>query len=83
MIVSRNCPHCRSTRMLLDMALRKLKVENELTVEEINSESEEAVNIAIDNGIMDIPGIALNGKSLYGTSITFEQILLFLRKNHG
>ena len=79
-IVSIGCLSCAKMRIFIRKALKDLKLENEINVVEIDSESEEAIDIAVKNEILDIPGCSFNGKSVYGESFLYDDIYELIKE---
>jgi len=73
-IYADDCLDCNRMRMMLQRAIKELG--KECTIKEINSETSEAIDVAIKLGIEDIPGCKIGEKVLYGKrGFTYEKIL--------
>jgi predicted DCC family thiol-disulfide oxidoreductase YuxK len=73
-IYSNHCRDCKRMRRFLEKAIRESGKEIELI--EFNSETDEAVDVAIDTGIEDIPGCVIGETVMFGKKgFTYEAIL--------
>lgn len=75
-IYADNCPDCRDMLNTIERAMAMSHADGNIEIKEIESESEDAVNIALEQGIDDIPGCAIGRKTFSGKdSYTYDALL--------
>ena len=66
LIYAEKCDDCKRMKKILQSALEESNLVGIVTIKAFESESDDAVEIALSNGIYDIPGCSINGESFYG-----------------
>ena len=73
-IYADNCFDCERMRIMLYKAKAETKLN--YNIKDVNSETQEAIDIAIDNGIDDLPACIIGDTVMYGKrGFTYEKIL--------
>ena len=72
-IYADHCLDCNRMKLMLERAIKE--AQKDCKIIDINSETKEAIDVAIDVGIEDIPGCAIGTTVLYGKNgFTYEAI---------
>ena len=78
-ISAKNCLSCNKMRDILRETLVKTGVY--ATIHEIDSETSEAIEVAIEEGIEDIPACVIGDEVFYGKNgFTYDGILNAMKK---
>ena len=73
LITSSSCKDCEKMRNIIKNTIKTINAN--IIVEEFDSETNEAIDMAIKYNIMDIPGCYINGKSIYGKNFNEVDII--------
>ena len=61
-----DCKDCKRMYDLILSILKELKLDKVVSIIKVDSESENAIDIALDKKIFDLPGCCIGGTSIYG-----------------
>ena len=64
LIYADNCRDCERMKSFIDIAIKEQG--KDIDVKIINSDTDEAIDVAIENGIEDIPGCVIGECVMYG-----------------
>lgn len=77
-IYASDCDECNQVRQII---LDELQViPDSINLVEIDSEDDRAIDVAVEHGILDIPGVAGGGISCYGDNINRQDIHRIIEK---
>lgn len=74
-----NCEHCVAALGTINDAIKSCK-NISCEIKKFRYDTPEALNIAIDNGIDDLPGFVIGNESFKGSNYTEESIVKAIRK---
>ena len=66
LISAKDCPDCREMKETLLEAIKSSSAYGHCRLNEIDSESDEAIDIAVENDIDDLPGCVIGSFSFCG-----------------
>jgi len=73
LIYANDCPDCQRMKSFIDVAITKY--EKDIDVKLIDSDTDEAIDVAIKFGIEDIPGCVIGDTVMYGKKgFTYQSI---------
>ena len=76
LITIEDCPDCRIMRETLRRAIKDSSVHGCCTIHELDSEQKEAIDVALEKNIEDVPGCSIGKYSFSGKdSYTYESLL--------
>ena len=73
-IYASNCKDCVRMRNIINYHLKKRNLSSKVSLEEIDSEHEDAIGTAMKYHISDLPGCNINGISICGKNFTEKEI---------
>lgn len=75
-IYAKDCPDCQEMREIIFEAINNSDAPKNCKVREINSDSDEAIDIALENDVNDLPGCVIGEFSFCGKDkYTYDEIL--------
>lgn len=78
-LYSDNCDHCNLALQVIQDAVKKCK-NIPCIINKFRYDTPEALNIAIDNGIDDLPGFVIGKRSFKGNNYSEESIVEAIKK---
>jgi len=83
-IYAEKCKECENMRNILEIAIRESNLD--IIIEDVNSDTERAIRLSIDNNIDDLPGCIIGkysycGKDQYSLNGIIEAIERTWKKN--
>jgi len=78
MIYATGCPQCNSMRQTINSVIRQEDINAELYA--YNCNDDEAIDIALDHNINDVPGCNINGIVIEGENFNPKEIVKALKK---
>jgi thiol-disulfide isomerase/thioredoxin len=74
-IYAKDCPDCKEMKETIEQAIDESVAHNDCTIKSINSENDEAIDLAIEYDITDLPGCVIGNFVFFGKNYQYEDIL--------
>lgn len=76
LIYAKDCPDCQEMKETISEAIESSSASGNCRIREIDSENDEAIDIAVENDIDDLPGCVIGSFSFCGKDgYAFDEIL--------
>lgn len=73
-IYAKDCPDCKEMKETLEQAIEESIARNDCKIITFDCETDEAIDLAIEYDIVDLPGCVI-GNFVFGKNSRYEEIL--------
>jgi hypothetical protein len=80
MVFAEKCDKCKSMKQAINSGIKHFELTDKVEFSAYNSNSEEAIDVAIENSISEIPGCVIGGTVIEGENFNPQEILDALEK---
>ena len=80
MIYANGCDECKSMRQAINSISKFLEVDDKIELFAYDCENDDAIDIALEYGISEVPGCSIGGIVIEGEDFDKDEILEALKK---